>query len=112
MLITLLGEEPETGTKRQSWWAVVIAEALLRKACKGDVRAIAELANRIECKARQTVDLELDVHTGIMERLTAGRRRILEGMSEGELRARIAELKEQLMWKGQTNNDTSSWTGD
>jgi hypothetical protein len=34
-------------------WAAVIAEALLRKARKGDVRAIAELANRVEGKTLQ-----------------------------------------------------------
>ena len=34
-------------------WAVLIAIALLREPSKGDVRAIAELANRIEGKAVQ-----------------------------------------------------------
>ena len=38
-------------------WAAVIAEVLLNQARRGDVRAIAELANRIEGKPLQPVEL-------------------------------------------------------
>ena len=47
--------EQEAPNSRNKTWAVVIAEALLRKARKGDVRAISELANRIEGKPLQAV---------------------------------------------------------
>jgi hypothetical protein len=68
--------EQEAPTADGKTWAAVIAEALLKKARQGDVRAITELANRIEGKARQTVDLELDVYTGLAERLAAARKRV------------------------------------
>jgi hypothetical protein len=70
--------EQEAPAANGKTWAAVIAEALLKKARKGDVRAIAELANRIEGKARQTVDLELDVCTGLADRLAAARKRVAE----------------------------------
>jgi L-rhamnose isomerase len=70
--------EQEAPAANGKTWAAVIAEALLKKARKGDVRAIAELANRVEGKARQTVDLELDVQSDLMERIVAGRRRVAD----------------------------------
>jgi hypothetical protein len=83
--------EQEAPAANGRTWAAVIAEALLKKARKGDVRAIAELANRIEGKSRQTLDLELDVCTGLADRLAAARKRVAENMvanntiREGEL---------------------------
>ena len=47
----------ENGCHGQTW-ATVIAEALLVKARKGDVRAIAELANRIEGRPAQAITVE------------------------------------------------------
>jgi len=70
--------EQEAPAANGKTWAAVIAEALLKKARKGDVRAIAELANRVEGKARQTVELELDVQSDLMERIVAGRRRVAD----------------------------------
>jgi hypothetical protein len=43
--------EQEAPTSKGQTWASLIAQALLTKACKGDVRAFAELANRVEGKA-------------------------------------------------------------
>jgi uncharacterized protein DUF5681 len=51
--------EQEAPNSRNKTWAVVIAEALLRKAREGDVRAISELANRIEGKPLQAVELDV-----------------------------------------------------
>jgi hypothetical protein len=67
--------EQEAPTANGRTWAAVIAEALLKKARNGDVRVIAELANRIEGEACQTVDLDLE---GLAERLAMARRRVVE----------------------------------
>ena len=68
----LLAEEaPNSGGRL---WAVVIAEALLRKARKGDVRAIAELANRIEGKPHQSLAVDMNANIGIEERIAAASR--------------------------------------
>lgn len=71
----LAQEAPGSGGKP---WAEVIAEALLRKARKGDVRAIAELANRIEGKPHQAVEVDLNGTLGLAERLAAARKRVNE----------------------------------
>jgi hypothetical protein len=63
-------------------WAALIAEALLRQARRGDVRAVAELANRIEGKPLQAISL--------------GYEDSMEHMSDEELQQRIAELERQL----------------
>jgi hypothetical protein len=65
-------------------WAVVIAEALLRHAAKGDVRAISELANRVEGKPLQAVNLDLNSCSEI------------DTMTDEELEHRLAELRGQL----------------
>jgi hypothetical protein len=69
-------EAPDAAGKS---WAAVIAETLLRQARAGDVRAISELANRIEGKPLQPVDLNAD---GGLESLAtfldAARKRMLE----------------------------------
>jgi len=52
----LLEEESPNGDGKT--WAVIIAEALLKQAAKGDVRAITELANRIEGKPVQPIAAE------------------------------------------------------
>jgi hypothetical protein len=54
-LARLLEQEAPNG--KGDTWAVVIAQALLTKARKGDVRAITELANRVEGKALQAVEV-------------------------------------------------------
>jgi len=78
----LLEQEAPKGKGRT--WAAVIAQALLTKACKGDVRAIAELANRVEGKPFQSV--KVDVETG---------RRLTE-MSDEELQIAIQQLEREL----------------
>jgi hypothetical protein len=65
-------------------WAAVIAEALLSQAAKGDVRAISELANRIEGKPLQAVDLEVNSSSEI------------ETMTDEQLEQRFTELWEEL----------------
>ena len=60
-------------------WADLIAKALLQEAIKGDVRAISELANRIEGKPLQGLSVE---STG--------------EMSREELDQRIQEIVQQL----------------
>jgi hypothetical protein len=77
----------------------VIAQALLVKACKGDVTAIRELANRVEGKTLQAVGLKVDEDSNLAERLAAARQRVLERMTEEELREKIKGLEEQLSIK-------------
>jgi Family of unknown function (DUF5681) len=52
--------EEEAPKANGQTWATVIAEALLTKARKGDVRAIAELANRIEGRPAQAIAVDLN----------------------------------------------------
>ena len=82
----LLADEVPNGNGQT--WATVIAEALLHEARKGDVRAISELANRIEGKPVQAIDLNSEGWESIGERLERARRRRLEAMTreilEGE----------------------------
>jgi hypothetical protein len=75
----LLDQEAPQSSGRT--WASVIAGALLAKARKGDVRAIAELANRIEGKPFQTVDLTMDT-SGLAERLQKARERVARRTKE------------------------------
>lgn len=77
----LLAEDAPKG-KGQTW-AAVIAEALVKRASKGDVRAIVELGNRIEGRPVQAVELTADVNAEIVERLQAARRRRTRGLLNG-----------------------------
>ncbi len=88
--------DSEAPNAKGQTWVAVIAEALVKKARKGDVRAIAELANRIEGKARQSVEADVNVTQEIIERLQAGRRRVLEHMTTEEIEQKIGELEQQL----------------
>lgn len=89
----LAGEAPNG--KGQTW-ATVIAEALLHEASKGDVRAISELANRIEGKPLQALDVSGEGLGGLAERLQRARQRVIEGMSEEEIDERIHRLEQEL----------------
>lgn len=75
-------QSPDTSGKT---WAVLIAEALLRQAAKGDVRAIGELANRVEGKPLQGVHLDVNQSSPMWD------------ATDEELEQRIAELWEQLL---------------
>ena len=76
-------------------WAAVIAEALLTKACKGDVRAIAELANRVEGRPFQAVGVDVEAGEDLAEALARARKRAAN-MSEEEITNRIKQLEAQL----------------
>jgi hypothetical protein len=78
----LLQEEALDGTGKT--WAAVIAESLLKEAAKGNVRAISELANRVEGKPLQAVELGMNSSSEI------------DTMTDEELKQRLAELREQL----------------
>src|SRR5262249_36020948 len=86
----LLTEQAPNGGGRS--WAALIAEALLRKASTGDVRAIAELTNRVEGKPLQSLivgaDREEDYSTD-GERL----QRILLGVMTD---AQLEEIEKQM----------------
>ncbi|MGB8888853.1 MAG: DUF5681 domain-containing protein [Candidatus Korobacteraceae bacterium] len=69
----LLGEKAPKG-KGQTW-AAVIAEALLKRASKGDVRAITELGNRVEGRPVQALQVDADLNESLPERLEAARKR-------------------------------------
>ena len=67
-------EAPEATGKT---WAAVIAEVLLNQARRGDVRAIAELANRIEGKPLQPVEFGPDAGLdAVAESLEWARKRV------------------------------------
>ena len=76
----LLSQEAPNAKGRTG--ASLIAEALLKKARKGDVRAIAELANRIEGKPRQAVELAGGVFDGFAVRVEKARKRVIEKTQE------------------------------
>jgi hypothetical protein len=87
-------EAPEANGKS---WATVIAEALLNQARRGDVRAIAELANRIEGKPLQPVELSGDDDLDMLaERMEKARKRVLADMSDEELSGKLKQLKTEL----------------
>jgi hypothetical protein len=75
----LLEEAPNSNGQT---WAAIIARALVRRASKGDVRAIAELGNRVEGKPVQAVELDANITSGLAERLEAARKSVVE-MNEG-----------------------------
>jgi HPt (histidine-containing phosphotransfer) domain-containing protein len=91
----LLEQEAPDATGKT--WATVIAQALLNQARMGDVRAIAELANRTEGKPLQQVALGVDADLETLaERLENARKRVLGDMSEEELNSRLKRLKAEL----------------
>lgn len=71
-----------------------IYQGMLRRLKKGDARIFKVLADRAYGKVKEQV--EVDVSESIIEQLEAGRRRVLEGLSETELRDRIDNLQRQL----------------
>jgi hypothetical protein len=74
-------QEPSTDAPGKTW-AAVIAEALLQQAAKGDIRAIGEIANRVEGKPLQAVDLDVN-ESGDLSDLT-----------DEQMGQRLAELLE------------------
>ena len=89
-----LGQEAPNG-KGQTW-AAVIAKALLTRAAKGDIRAIAELANRVEGKPFQALAVDVGANEDLAEAIARGRKRVLERMSDDEIRDKIRQLEEHL----------------
>jgi hypothetical protein len=87
----LLGEQAPKG-KGQTW-AAVIAEALVKRASKGDVRAIAELGNRIEGRPVQAVELNANLNASIAERLEAARQRVSAKGNQATLDARLQKTE-------------------
>jgi hypothetical protein len=88
--------EQEAPKGKGQTWARVIAEALLTKARKGDVRAIAELANRVEGRPFQSVAVDVGAQEDLAEAIARGRQRVLANMSDDEIRGRIRQLEAQL----------------
>ena len=68
----LAEDAPHAGGKT---WATIIAEALLKQAAKGDVRAIAELANRVEGKPVQTITAD-ESDLNLAEIIAEARKRV------------------------------------
>ena len=86
----------EVPNREGQTWATVIAEALLQQASRGDVRAVSELANRVEGKPIQALNVNSEIGDGLAERLERARNRTLENMSEEELDERISRLEQEL----------------
>jgi hypothetical protein len=57
-------------------WAEVIAEALLKKARKGDVRAVAVLADRIEGRPHESLAVDLNANLSLAGRFERVRTRV------------------------------------
>src|SRR5271166_3074377 len=68
--------EQEAPNGKGETWAARIARALVLKASKGDVRAISELANRLEGKPPQAIEVDADFHSNLAERIAAARKRV------------------------------------
>jgi hypothetical protein len=83
----LQGEAPNASGKT---YATALAEVLLNQALKGDLRAIAEVANRVEGKPLQAVDLDVSPHQD------------LESLTDDEIEARIEEIKRELGWPSES----------
>ena len=77
----LLEEEAPNGDGKT--WAATIAEALLKQAAKGDVRAITELANRIEGKPLQAMAVAEGGLDGLAEAIQKARKRAAQKHEKG-----------------------------
>jgi Family of unknown function (DUF5681) len=73
--LTQLLEQDAPNAQGKSW-ALVIAEALLKKARSGDVRAFSVLANRIEGKPHQSIAVDVNANLGLAERIAQARKRV------------------------------------
>ncbi len=60
------------------------------------VRAIAEIANRIEGKPFQAVAVAVGAGEDLYEAIARGRKRVLEQMSDDEITDKIRQLEAQL----------------
>jgi hypothetical protein len=92
--------EEEAPNSDGKTWAATVAEALLRQAAKGDVRAITELANRIEGKPAQPVAAEVGGLEGLAEAIAEGRKRVAR-VRDGKM----ADQKDQR----QDQSVTTAW---
>ena len=86
--------EEEAPKAKGQTWAALIAQALLRKARKGDVRAITEVANRVEGRPFQAVALDLDASDELVARIQRGRKRFAE-MSDKQLQDAVPNFGER-----------------
>jgi hypothetical protein len=75
----LLEQKPPKG--KGETWAALIAQALVVKASKGDVRAISELANRLEGKPLQAIEIDENANTTLAERIEQARKQVSEWKS-------------------------------
>jgi hypothetical protein len=71
-----------------------IYQAMLRGLAKGNARIFVVLADRAYGKVEHQI--EADILENVVEKLAAGRRRVLNGLSESEIVSRIAVLEKQL----------------
>ncbi len=85
--------DQEAPGARGRTYAEVIAEALIKQARKGDVRAIAELANRIEGKPLQPVNVDASWEISLAEGIKAARERVTR-MEAGEVAKAFDEASE------------------
>jgi len=69
---------------------------MVRRLKKGDARVFKVLADRAYGKVKENVELEVGASNAIVERLQAGRQRVLASLSEAELTKRIEELHREL----------------
>jgi hypothetical protein len=73
-----------------------IYRAMVRRLKKGDARVFKVLADRAYGKVKENVELEVGASNAIVERLQAGRQRVLTGLTEAELIQRIEQLQQEL----------------
>ena len=81
-----------------------IYKALTRALLKGNAYLFKQLADRAYGKVTNTV--EVDVSAGmIAERIAEGRKRVLAGMTDEEIKDKIEQLRAQLDARSQGNNE-------
>src|ERR1700686_1067536 len=87
MLQSSCADDPEQRT-----YAEVIAEMLLKRACKGDIRAVREIADRVEGRPSQSLSVVTEECSTCRERADELRRE-LDGMTAEQLKTLAESLE-------------------
>jgi hypothetical protein len=74
-----------------------ICQAMTRGLMRGNPRVFAVLADRAYGKVKTQFEVDLGASDAIAEQLVAARRRVVDGLSDAELRERVEQLQRQLV---------------
>ena len=84
--------------------AEAIYHAMARQLIKGNAKVFAVLADRAYGKVKARVEVDVEASEAIVEALEAGRRRVLEAMSDAELSECLEQLERELPTRADGNN--------